>query len=458
MSETPINLEFNRVGDGNGALYYLGSAGNTQPWRNPAGEGKDAAVVVFASSCERGALRMVTEWEWKEDEHCYESGDVKHSWVAIDLQKYEINPKVYSMAYKSNPPHEQKHLRSWILQGSKDGKLWDAVDIRNDDNALHDKVPWVAFAAPETQEYYRWIRILMRPNGNAAETNILTLNCLELYGQLRRCGDATTPAKKKKKKKKKAAVEEAGESHNGGNQEAAPKPKPKKQVQQTYTSAPHSQWRRGCRGRGSPLVLSRGGYLTIGRGGGGFGRGRYSPSYSFEREPQESLPSPFPSATKEFPFSKLGDRGIIFYLGCKKGESKYVFYNPQKENIIIRLIINNNNRWSNPVDSKSVEVRASTIRKGVRSCVCDHTFNSQVFFTDDDPNSWIQVSLTGHKFNATHFAFSQRAGIRDYYPRDFKLEASVDGSNFETIATFNDNTQFNTSSPTASFPIPAHSV
>ena len=177
-------MKFYSVGDEQGIIHWLGKGcAEKEKWSNPV-LGSKAPVRVLASSCDVGELWMVTDWKFDSKEHDYQSKDMARSWVAVDFKNWEVCPAVYSMAHdnKTRP----NFLRSWRLQGSNDLKHWTALDTRTNDQALCEKEPWVAYATPELSSYYQYIRILMEANGNTHKNNVLTLNCFELYGKVRR--------------------------------------------------------------------------------------------------------------------------------------------------------------------------------------------------------------------------------------------------------------------------------
>ena len=191
----PQEMNYYSVGDGQGIVHWLGRGCGTREWKNPV-LGNDTPVRLLASSCAKGELWMITDWKFDAKQHDYQSKDDRRSWVAIDFKNYEVCPAVYSMAHDA-PRGKANYLRSWKLQGSNDLKHWTALDTRTNDEVLCSKDPWVAYATPELSSYYQYIRIVMEAEGNTRHNNVLTLNCFEVYGKVRRRKDIPKPVERK---------------------------------------------------------------------------------------------------------------------------------------------------------------------------------------------------------------------------------------------------------------------
>ena len=76
-------------------------------------------------------------------------------------------------------------LRSWQLQGSKDGTRWTTLDQHKDDDSLPAKGWCVAhWAVKGVKEEYQHFRI-KQTGKNSGGGNVLSCAGIELYGKLR---------------------------------------------------------------------------------------------------------------------------------------------------------------------------------------------------------------------------------------------------------------------------------
>ncbi|KAJ9454677.1 BTB/POZ domain-containing protein [Diplonema papillatum] len=542
MANQPVELTFHSVGDCKGVFYFLGTNGGKTFWRNPAEGKSEAPVEVQASSAQvDSALTNVTDKEFRDQ--IYRSNNVPNSWVAVDLRDYEVNIAVYSMAHAHGD--NTRYLRSWTLQGSRDGKTYEDVDVRNNDTALSMKSPWMAFAVTPSDKYYRFVRVMMKPGGNTEGSHHLTLNCFELYGKLRRApsrsitqlkpeqaaqhvqayaktaphplrhphklhqqpapkvnnhqpalaeksyrwgsskgdgppqgpsghgkgkgskggdknGNGNSAGKQGGKSGFKKGGNEKGDgfkgAHNGlGNGFKGDKGKGDgkgmKGMKGGKGGKPDMMGFKGGKGgkfAGPDWGLFRNGQMAKGKnnqkgtmvpggrgsfplvGGKGRGRGTFVDYEQKDPEPQEALKCPVGAGTTKFSFNSVDDhKGVVFYLGCDSGKSK----------------------WSNPCTSGKVNVTASSVAKGKPFMAVDHTFIDQIFYTKNQPDSWIQVDLKGVKVVPTHYIFSQRALLRDFFPRTWTFEGSTDGKDFTVIKSYTNDRSFNEKAQTCSFQV-----
>eukprot|EP00755_Sulcionema_specki_P020402 Sspe_Gene.71852::Locus_42688_Transcript_1_1_Confidence_1.000_Length_1521::g.71852::m.71852 len=149
------------------------------------------------------------------------------------------------------------------------------------------------------------------------------------------------------------------------------------------------------------------------------GRGG-KPNHALQTLPP--LTSPYPPTQTNFTYTKPGDgRGVLAFLGTRRGTMP----------------------WSNPQDIGEVLVCASSVKQGSISSVADYAFRGQVFFTDNKPKSWVSVDLKSVSCCPTHYTFSHRGGMSDYFARSWVIQGSTDGINFEPIWMHNNDQELN---------------
>ena len=119
-----------------------------------------------------------------EGPDCFKSDDKPNSWIGYDFRERRVSPTSYSiMSYPTGPGGI--NLKSWVLEVSSDGGTsWTAVDSRNDNFDLNDKLVTRNFAisAPLSGSF-RFVR-LRQTGKNHAGNDRLGLSRLEIFGKV----------------------------------------------------------------------------------------------------------------------------------------------------------------------------------------------------------------------------------------------------------------------------------
>lgn len=167
--------------DSNGLITFLGSAGGSAPWSNPALSG---LIEVSASSIQIGEGAALVS----RAASTLQTLNRHLSWVKLDLgrgQPFRLQISHYTLAHCGRGVGVRRALRNWALQGSLNGVDWVTLREHVNDQTLAP-IPlatgtWsVSQPAPAA---YRFIRIL-QTDVNHANDHHLALGQIELYGWL----------------------------------------------------------------------------------------------------------------------------------------------------------------------------------------------------------------------------------------------------------------------------------
>mmetsp|Transcript_5493 Transcript_5493/g.8535 ORF Transcript_5493/g.8535 Transcript_5493/m.8535 type:complete len:428 (+) Transcript_5493:90-1373(+) len=166
-----LNYEFEL--DAKGVIHWIGTSGGVDPFKNPHDSGQ---VVVSASSIPFGQLRNIVSRE----QTYTRSDDAKDSWFALDLGNRWLKVSKYTLQHGRDAARFL--LRSWVLEGSADGKTWSILDTRTNDCSL-DRA-WATHSWDvHTDEFVRHVRVrIVGPDSDGG--HYLHLTSLELYGGL----------------------------------------------------------------------------------------------------------------------------------------------------------------------------------------------------------------------------------------------------------------------------------
>ena len=74
-------------------------------------------------------------------------------------------------------------MKSWFLESSKDGKMWETIDHRENCSTIKGKLITATFDA-KMNDFCRFIRY-RQVDTNWGDDYYLTINSLELFGSLK---------------------------------------------------------------------------------------------------------------------------------------------------------------------------------------------------------------------------------------------------------------------------------
>jgi len=161
--------------DTNGLLYYIGTEGLTQPWKNPADAGwvqcRCSALMNDSAPLNaivgRTAVRTVSK-------------PMRGAWMSVSLNDYAINPNAYSLRHYSS--WDTEALRNWRFEGSNDNQNWTCLREHRNDTSLNHKGQVHTWRL-ECSGYYSKFRVLQFDK-NSNHHLYLSLSGMELYGDV----------------------------------------------------------------------------------------------------------------------------------------------------------------------------------------------------------------------------------------------------------------------------------
>ena len=165
--------------DTNGLMYWIGTNGKTaSEWVNPAQYG----LVVVTSSDGRtlpyGKLEDILSRDTSAL-NCHTNDD-RRAWFAVDLGMW-LQPTAYSLRHARG--YGRSAVRTWQLQGSKDGLTWSVIRDHVGDESLQEPGTTRTWEV-ETSEVFRHIRIQQMGKNASSQTHYLSLSGFEIYGKV----------------------------------------------------------------------------------------------------------------------------------------------------------------------------------------------------------------------------------------------------------------------------------
>jgi hypothetical protein len=125
-------------------------------------------------------LRHVADFE---NQSMFHTKNEANSWICYDFKDMPIEVTHYSI--RTRRDRDTRHLRFWILEGSKDGLRWVTIDDRKNDTSLNSQGAISTFSISEDlQEEFRQIR-LRQTGKNSSGDHYLVVNAIEFFGVLK---------------------------------------------------------------------------------------------------------------------------------------------------------------------------------------------------------------------------------------------------------------------------------
>ena len=156
--------------------------------RECGGNVHDHGIVDVTASSTNGAAFAPRNVADLDGDSIYCSNDVLDTWICYDFKQMRVTPTSYSIRSHCHGYPGYFNLKSWVLEVSNDGDVWDVVDSRNDNYELDDENVTCNFQIPEgrCKSKYRFIRI--RQTGPNHRTKLtlyyVTMSSFEVFGRL----------------------------------------------------------------------------------------------------------------------------------------------------------------------------------------------------------------------------------------------------------------------------------
>ncbi|MEH2139898.1 discoidin domain-containing protein [Nostoc sp.] len=142
-----------------------------------------------------------------------------------------------------------------------------------------------------------------------------------------------------------------------------------------------------------------------------------------------SLSSADDNATSKTYVSVGDNNGIFYFIGTSEDTSS----------------------WVNPT-SNGLIIQSSSIGSGSVNSLVDRSNSS--FYTNSDPNSFVSFFLGGtRQLKCNYYTIKTRADSSDYYPRNWNLQGSNDGSTWVDLDIQINNTALNSTNQWLALPV-----
>jgi hypothetical protein len=167
-------LTYQSNGDDNGLFYWLGSAGKTATWTNPATSGK---IIATQSSVSSNNLQFGAAGCCDRNNEVAHSAGGSQDWWQWDLGNARLTPTRY--VYRSRRDYDGYHLSNWRVQGRiLETDEWTDLDTQNSNNSTQGIGLYFSRSLDGITTGYRFLRFQNLVGG------YLTGSMVEFYGDL----------------------------------------------------------------------------------------------------------------------------------------------------------------------------------------------------------------------------------------------------------------------------------
>jgi len=130
--------------------------------------------------------------------------------------------------------------------------------------------------------------------------------------------------------------------------------------------------------------------------------------------------------------SDFDQKGIIYYLGTRKGKSP----------------------WMNPHDGGIVQVTSSSLENGsLNSLVGNAPPSGGYLYTNSTANSWFMLDLKENKAKVSHYTIRHGYNGGSYFPRNWQFQGSENGSSWVTLKNHVNDSSISTSMGSKTFAV-----
>lgn len=178
-----IQFLFSHCGDENGALYWLGTQGNTERWQNPHKTGR---VIVACSSPPSRWTSLPAIVNRTFITNNFASGSAQApAWWSLDLTaKYRLLCNYYYLQTDGSA----NVIGDWELQASNDKETWICLRLHENSRATFTQgggkeYAWPVDLSSQQGTGYRYFRLIVT-GASAQQSHKFSLAGIELYGHL----------------------------------------------------------------------------------------------------------------------------------------------------------------------------------------------------------------------------------------------------------------------------------
>ena len=139
----------------------------------------NGTIEITTNSISSGDIKNLVDYE---NNNYFQFNNIQDSEICFDLKDNKIQITNYSI--KSHSDYQGgDHLKSWILEVSKDKKDWTKIDEHENDSQLNGRYVIATFNTKKTNDFYRFIR-LRQTGQNWLNRYYTEFNFIEFYGKL----------------------------------------------------------------------------------------------------------------------------------------------------------------------------------------------------------------------------------------------------------------------------------
>ncbi|OHT12772.1 hypothetical protein TRFO_17325 [Tritrichomonas foetus] len=141
---------------------------------------QNKVIEITASSYHSSSPFQIADFNWNST---FWSANQPESWIKFDFLEMSVKLSGYTLKTTSGGGQGYYHMKSWIVEGSKDGIDWIEIDRQEENDDLNSSAAIKTYECQNQEEDYRFLRVKMI-GPNHGNSNYLVLTNIEFFGSL----------------------------------------------------------------------------------------------------------------------------------------------------------------------------------------------------------------------------------------------------------------------------------
>ena len=174
--ETPsLEFKYKKGEEFNGIMKYLSdkSGGNIHD---------NGTIEITSNSIGYRVPKETVDYQNDGSAFRFNNNSTPNAEICFDFKNMQVQLTSYSIK-SINWNKDDDHLKSWILEVSKDGNKWEKIDEHNNDSQLNSPYAVATFNTKETNSFYRYVR-LTQTGPNWQNDYHTAFSMIEFHGKL----------------------------------------------------------------------------------------------------------------------------------------------------------------------------------------------------------------------------------------------------------------------------------
>ena len=136
-------------------------------------------IRLSASGTSNNSFERVLNYQWNG---YWASNNSPNSYLRFDFKDYTVQLNGYSLRARDEP-QGGGHPKSWVIEGSNDGKTWTTLNSQQNSDAINGRRQVHTFKLPNLTLPYRYLQMRLTDRNHRGD-NFFNITNIEFFGEL----------------------------------------------------------------------------------------------------------------------------------------------------------------------------------------------------------------------------------------------------------------------------------